>query len=121
MAFCRKCLSNGMRRDGGDLGVCAQHRKGKCLICRAPSLGHEMCAAHEHEVELRRWAARANLKVMDPAGAHIDFELRDSLLQEAKFHAHESVEVFFRALHLAIQAIWGRPEVSQDDDQRKAA
>lgn len=123
MGLCKRCALNGLRRNGGDLGVCKNHAKTKCRICGAPSLGAELCTAHAHQADLARWLAKANLRVIDPEDTFDMEEIRRERLMQAKFLAHESVEIMFRALHAAIQAIWGQstmPE-SQKKEHGKAA
>lgn len=124
MSICKRCARNGMKREGGDLGVCRQHRTRKCLVCKAPSLGEEMCAAHTHQAELLRWTAKSQFRVIDPDDQIDETEIRLSKLAEAKFLAHESVEIMFRAWHGAILAMFGKPEAGPEpeaDEQKKAA
>lgn len=124
MGQCKRCARNGVLREGGSIGVCSQHAKRKCLICGAPSLGEEMCAPHEHQAEIMRWTAKSQFRVLDPDDAIDEMELRHSKLQESKFLAHQSIEIMFRALHGAVQAIWGVPAAGPEpeaDEQRKAA
>lgn len=119
MALCKRCALNGDRRDGGGLGVCKIHAKSKCRAagCEAKTLGAELCTAHAHELDIARWTARAQLRVLEP-GADLDqAELRREKLNRAKFLAHEAVEVFFRSLLEASQAIHG----SADDEESRAA
>ena len=56
----------------------------------------------------------------------IQTKLRKERLWESKRHAHEAVEVFFRAMVLSMEAIWGgikEPENSgeQTDNELKEA
>lgn len=121
MALCRQCALNGNRRDGGGLGVCKIHSKSRCRFfgCETKTLGPELCSAHTHQVELAKWTARAQLRVIEP-GADLDAaELRKEKLMHAKFLAHESVEVFFRSLLDISKALYGDP--SQEDVENKAA
>ena len=119
MALCKRCAKNGREQDGGSIGVCRQHAKTKCLICRAASLGEELCAAHAHQEELARWTAQANLRVIDPAAEMDLAEIRREKLMQAKFMAHQAVEVFFSGLLGAVQALWGSND--EETDERKAA
>lgn len=115
---CKPCARNGRKVNGGDLGYCANHRRTKCLVCRAPSLGEELCAAHAHAVETRRWIAQSQFRVIDQ-DSEIDLaEIRKSKLQEAKFLTHQAVEVLFRAMFNAIEAMYGNPET---DEEKEAA
>lgn len=120
--LCRRCALNGNERDGGGLGACKTHAKSRCRFfgCETKTLGPELCTTHAHETELARWKARAELRVIEP-GADLDAaEIRKEKLTRAKFLAHEAVEVFFRSLLDVSQALYGQPEVD-DDEEKKAA
>jgi len=124
MSLCKRCALNGDRREGGDFGVCKLHAKARCRFfdCKAKTLGHELCAAHTHQAELARWKAKANLRIVDPEEELDLEEIRHEKLMQAKFHAHEAVEIFFRSIHLTIQAIWGSPEIpSEPEIKRRVA
>jgi hypothetical protein len=120
MSLCRRCALNGVEVEGGGLGVCSQHAKTKCRYygCEARTLGEELCATHAHVVEIARWTAKAELRVIDPGADTASAELRHEKLMHAKFLAHEAVEVFFRSLIEASAGVFGdRPA----DEKKKAA
>lgn len=124
MALCKRCALNGAHRNGGDLGICKMHAKTKCQVCGAASLGAELCTAHTYQAELARWLAKSQLRVIDPEDTLDYEEIRREKLMQSKFLAHESVEVLFRALHGALQAIWGHPAIEPPpaaEEKRKAA
>ena len=95
--LCKRCASNGEKRDGGPLGACARHSKTKCNICGRPSLGLEQCVECARGVDLLRWRGRSRLQVFHPTREE-DFEALYERLQEARFLVHEAVEVFFHGL-----------------------
>lgn len=125
MPMCRRCLKNGRKIDGGEIGVCKQHARTRCHVCGAASLGEELCSAHTHQAELARWMAESQLRVVDPEDELDLEEIRHAKLMEAKFMAHKAVEVFFRSMLLAVTAIWGQPTRDQGppaaEAKRKAA
>lgn len=121
MTLCRRCALNGNERDGGDLGVCRIHAKARCRFygCDARTLGEEFCSAHAHQMDVARWKAKAEFRVIDP-NSELDLaELRREKLMRAKFLAHEAVEVFFRSLLEASQGVFG--DRSSDEEERRAA
>lgn len=126
MALCKRCALNGNRTEGGRLGVCKTHSKTRCRSygCETKTLGAELCAAHTHQVEVARWTARAELRVIDPAADFDLAELRAEKLLHAKFLAHEAVEVFFRSLLGASVALYGSAPAGDppaDQEQKEAA
>lgn len=65
-----------------------------------------------------RWKARAEFRVVDTYAEIDHAEIRKAKLQNAKFLAHESIEIFFQAMHEAVQAIWGHPEVETESEHK---
>ena len=117
--LCKRCAKNAVQRDGGKLGICNRHSKTKCLICDQPSLGEEMCAVHTHQSEIIRWTAKANFRRLEIADEIDSLAIRKEGLQQAKFLAHEAVEVFFRSLLGAMIAMHGA--LDDVEEERKAA
>lgn len=111
MAMCRRCITNGVDRDGGQFGVCKSHARTKCQVCGCASLGAQLCAAHEHEAEVMRWKAKSQFRIEDSAIEIADnIELRKARLGEAKFLAHQALEVAFQSLLGAAVAVWTPPD-----------
>lgn len=109
MAMCRRCVANGVQRQGGNFGVCKYHARTKCRVCGEASLGEEMCAAHAHAAEIMRWKAKSQFRMSEDAITTADeVELRKARLSEAKFMAHQAVEVMFHAFLGTIVA-FGKP------------
>ena len=104
---CRRCLENGMRRNGGTLGVCHMHAKVRCAHCGAKTLGPRLCITCAHRVDIERWKARANLRVITPDQQFDHDGLRREKLLQAKFYFHESVEVLFQGFLRVLETLWG--------------
>lgn len=118
---CRPCYKNGRKVDGGELGVCKSHRKRKCSTCPALSLGEEFCASCAGRIELMRWQAKAEFRVVNPTDELDDLEIRREKLQQAKFMAHQAIEIMFHSMLSAIKAIWGKDLPQSDDKDEDAA
>jgi hypothetical protein len=121
MTKCRRCAINGNQREGGTLGVCKIHAKSKCRYfgCADRTLGEELCTAHAHQVELARWKARAEFRIIDPASALDSDAIRREKLSQARFLAHQAVEIFFSSLIELLQGV--RRDKSTDEEERRAA
>jgi len=118
---CKRCAGNGVRREGGPLGICWKHQQRKCQICGAVSAGEELCITCGKAAEIKRWEAEANLKLIDPDHGDLILALRRERLMQAKFHAHRSGEVLFRGLLLSVEALWGDLESENKSEFKKVA
>lgn len=108
--LCKICSRHGSSRDGGSVGLCWQHVKRKCGVCHRPSAGEELCTGCAHDVEVKRWTARAEFRLMDrEVVERMDAlaEARREKLFRGKFLFHEAVEVFYAGLLCVFQAVWG--------------
>jgi len=108
MAYCRICYYQGVKIDGGPIGVCFKHAQRRCAQCGGVSLGEELCAVCENSVAaLRREVAARNPHVLDPGEVLDVDEMRRARLHQSKLFFHEAVEVVFRGLLAALQALHG--------------
>lgn len=120
MAMCRRCASNGVHREGGQFGVCKYHARTKCQVCGDASLGEQLCASHAHAAELMRWKAQSQFRMQNDAiKVADDVELRKARLNEAKFLAHQALEVAFHSLLGAVVAVWAHPSQWEKLDEKK--
>lgn len=121
MENCKICLRNGVVRNGGTLGLCWTHAKRRCRNpnCGKFSDGQEHCVECAYAVDLQRWKARATLRVLDPHAQELEIGLRRERLMEAKFHYHEAVEVLFRGLVVAAEALWGELQPAEPEPQEE--
>lgn len=119
MAICRRCIANGVQRQGGQFGVCRYHARTKCQVCGEASLGEQLCAAHAHAAEIMRWKAKSQFRMQsDAREAADDVELRRARLGEAKFLAHQAIEVAFHSLLGAVVAVWAEPSQWEKLDEK---
>lgn len=106
--LCKPCYyTNRIRRDGGEFALCWQHKKTKCRLCKEISAGKLYCAKCEHEVDILRWKRESGPTFYDDDHEFLQVQLRKQKLLESKYHLHRAVEVAYRALSLAVEAIWG--------------
>lgn len=123
--LCKPCFANRIRRDGGHFGLCWQHRKTKCRVCRKLSDGKLTCSKCEHTGDLARWKAESRPTHYDEDYQFFHIQLRRERLWESKRHVHRAVEILFRAMVLTLDALWGGikdPHAAvESDDFPKAA
>lgn len=125
--MCRICARNGIRRDGGRIGLCWQHARRRCDVCGEASAGERTCTACAHNVDAERWKAHSNpLYFYQGYDAEMDAMRAEKLLQ-CKQHLHEAVEVLCRAFLLVVEAVHGAapahdtPDGDSPEEFRKAA
>ena len=125
--LCKTCFINRVRRDGGDFGLCWQHKKSKCQSCGLRSGGKTLCSPCEHKEDIARWRAESQATYLDDDYDYVVLQLRQERLHESKFHVYRAVEVFFRAMALMLEALWGgeksarEPEPPRDDGEAQHA
>jgi len=108
MAYCRICHHQGVKVEGGPIGVCFRHAQRRCDQCGGVSLGEELCAVCENRVAAlrREVAARDPLNISPDEDLDVE-EMRRLRLHQSKLFFHEAVEVVFRGLLAALQALHG--------------
>ena len=105
--LCKPCHINQIRREGGEFGLCWQHKKTRCRICRELSAGKLYCVKCEHGCDVERWKSAATKLHFAEDHEFIQVQLRKERLWESKRHVHEALEIIFRAMVLTLESIWG--------------
>lgn len=108
---CTTCLRMGRQRNGGEIGLCWTHAKRRCANpnCGKPSAGKEFCSECAYGADIKRWSARANLRLWEEERMEEFYAARKEKIMQSKFHFHEAVEVFTRGLLYVLEAIWSLP------------
>lgn len=105
--LCKQCYRNRIRREGGEFGLCWQHKKTKCRLCGELSAGKLYCVSCEHDSDIARWRAESKPSYFDEDHEFLQAQLRKEKLSEAKYHVYRAVEIIFRAMVLTMEALWG--------------
>ncbi len=117
--LCKPCYANRTRRDGGDLGLCWQHKKSKCQICGALSAGNRYCSTCDHKENILRMQAESQPLYSDDDHKYINNELREQKLTEARYHAFRAVEVLFRSISLVHESMSSSINETNDELPQK--
>lgn len=115
--LCKTCYANRVSRDGGQFGLCWQHKKTKCRLCGELSGGSSLCIPCAHDEDVARWKAESSPIFFDSDHEYVQIQLRKEKLAESKYHIHRATEIVFRALVLVVEAIWGGFKENSDPSE----